>query len=220
MYNGDVLDMFEAVLAPESAFLSTPKAEMLARLKSLDFAFKPVFVAVGDVFEEDADMGRLRNFFNDFFYANDQKSLVSLANLFKVVVVLVGVAKDRFRLLVYRGAQAAQAGEGLPAGFEQVLPAVELLVKRKVLANEQQFKAACARPRLTKSAKQLKNLEGNRELGQVFGRVHVRQQNLKSLKLKFSKKIRKAAARTAKAKAKPKTAPESSARQKAEAPAS
>lgn len=75
---------------------------------------------------------------------------------------------------------------------------MEFEIKRKSLATDAQFKAACVKPKLTKSAKKLKNLEGNRELGQVFGRVHVRQQNLKSLKLRFSKKIKKA-------KAKPKT---------------
>jgi hypothetical protein len=69
---------------------------------------------------------------------------------------------------------------------------MEFVIRRKVLANDTQFKAACVKPKLTKSSKQLKNLEGNKALGEVFGRVHVRQQNLKTLKLKFSKKIRKA----------------------------
>jgi hypothetical protein len=68
---------------------------------------------------------------------------------------------------------------------------MEFEIKRKALASDSLFKAACVKPKLTKSSKKLKNLEGNKELGEVFGRVHVQQQNLKSLKLKFSKKIRK-----------------------------
>ena len=68
---------------------------------------------------------------------------------------------------------------------------MEFELKRKTLAPDNVFKAACVKPKLTKSSKKLKNMEGNKELGEVFGRVHVRQQNLKSLKLKFSKKIKK-----------------------------
>lgn len=98
--------MFEAVLVPGSEYLRVPKQDMLARLKTLDFAFKPVFMSLGDVFEEDPDMGRIRNFFNDFFHANDKQSLVSLNSLFKVVIVLVGISKDRFQLIVHTGQPA------------------------------------------------------------------------------------------------------------------
>ena len=65
-------------------------------------------------------------------------------------------------------------------------------MKRKKISTDTQFKAACIKPKLTKTSKKLKNLEGNKSLGEVYGRVHVRQQNLKTLKLRFSKKIRKA----------------------------
>ena len=75
--------------------------------------------------------------------------------------------------------------------MKQVLPPIECELKRKRVAPDSQFKAACVKPKLTKSSKKLKNLEGHRALGEVFGRVHVRQQNLKTLKLKFSKKIKK-----------------------------
>ena len=71
------------------------------------------------------------------------------------------------------------------------MPPIEFKLNRKQLADDAKFKLACVQPKLHKSSKLLKNLEGNKIFGEVYGRVHIRQQNLKSLKLKFSKKIRK-----------------------------
>jgi hypothetical protein len=98
-----MLDMFEIVLVPDSPYIKMSKTEVVNKLKSLDFAFKPIFMTIGDVFEEDSSMSRIRNFFNDFFFANDEKSTISLNNLYKVIVVMVGISRDRFQLILQTG---------------------------------------------------------------------------------------------------------------------
>ena len=53
MFNNQILDMFETVLSPDSVYLTQSKIDILKKLKNLDFIFKPVFMAIGDIFEED-----------------------------------------------------------------------------------------------------------------------------------------------------------------------
>ena len=76
--------------------------------------------------------------------------------------------------------------------MDQIIAPIEFNLNRKIFSNDTKFKQACVQPKLTKTSTKLKNIEGNQILGEVYGRVHVRQQDLKSLKLRFSKKIRKA----------------------------
>ena len=99
----EILDLFEVVLVPDSPYTKANKHEMVNMLKTLDFAFKPIFMTIGDVFEEDSSMSRIRNFFNDFFFANEEKSTISLNNLYKVIIVMVGLSKDRFQLILQTG---------------------------------------------------------------------------------------------------------------------
>ena len=101
MYEKEILDMFELVVDPNSSFLKEGQDEMNRKMKKFNFAFKPVFVAVGDVFEEDPGMGRVRNFFNDFIHANESKVNVSMTNAFKIVVVLTGLSTEKLQLAVY-----------------------------------------------------------------------------------------------------------------------
>ena len=62
-------------------------------------------MAIGDVFEEDQAMGRIRNYFNDMFHANEEKSTISLNNLFKIIIVLVGISNEKFQIIFYSGNQ-------------------------------------------------------------------------------------------------------------------
>jgi hypothetical protein len=182
MFNEDVLDMFEILLTnPEQCDIAKPT--FLESLKKIDFVFKTTFISLGDVFEEDKEMQKVRNFFNDFFHANEESSKVLLSNAFKVVVVLIGLPGQRMILRVYSKGQT---------GLVDLVPPLEFKLHRAALASDSVYKSAFVKPSLTKSSAKLKNLEGNKALGEVYGRVHIRQQNLKSLKLKFSKKIRKA----------------------------
>ena len=72
LFNNEILDLFELVVVQDSEFVKADPVDLLKKLNDFDFAFKPVFVSIGDVFEEDSALGRLRNFFNDFFHANDE----------------------------------------------------------------------------------------------------------------------------------------------------
>ena len=77
-------------------------------LKDIDFAFKASFIAIGDVFEENKEMSKVRNFFNDFFHSNEEKVTVSMKSLFKIVVVLVGLAEDKFQLVLFQENQKSK----------------------------------------------------------------------------------------------------------------
>lgn len=101
IYEKEILDMFEATIDPESSFLKNGQKELDRRLKNFTFAFKPVFIAIGDVFEESMEMGRIRNYFNDFFHANEEEVKVSVRNAFKIVVVLTGLSLEKFQISVY-----------------------------------------------------------------------------------------------------------------------
>ena len=102
IFNGEVLDIFEACIASKSEYLKKSKSEILMQLKNIDFAFKPCFLAIGDIFEENIEMGKVRNYFHDFFHANEEKSVVSLTTLFKMVVVLIGLSATTFQITIYR----------------------------------------------------------------------------------------------------------------------
>lgn len=174
--------MFEMVLLNNEQ-CDIAKPNFLDSLKMIDFVFKTTFISLGDVFEENREMQKVRNFFNDFFHANEENCKVLLENVFKVIVVLIGLPDQKLILRVY---------SKTPQGLVDLVPPLEFKLHRASLADDSVYKSAFIKPSLTKTSAKLKNLEGNKALGEVYGRVHIRQQNLKSLKLKFSKKIRKA----------------------------
>lgn len=181
IYNNDILDMFELVLTNSQEILDSSN-ELTQKIKSIDFAFKTTFIALGDVFEENKQMEKVRNFFNDFFHANEENVTVSLKSVFKVVAVLIGLPDNKLILRFY-----TQNGTEL----DSLTPAIHFKLNRTSIANDGVYKKALIKPTLQKTSRKMKNLEGNLALGEVYGRVHVRQQNLKSLKLRFSKKIKK-----------------------------
>ena len=182
MYNNEVLDMFEMVLLNHEEFTNN-ESVLAEKLKHIDFTFKTTFLSFGDIFEEDKEMEKLRNSFNDYFHANEEQAKISLNNVFKVVVVMIGLPDKKFSFKFY-----SQKNSELVSIF----PTLKFQLHRTFMSDDQTYKNALTKPKLTKSSAKLKNLEGNKKLGEVYGRVHVRQQDLKSLKLRFSKKIKKA----------------------------
>lgn len=135
-----------------------------------------VFIALGDVFENDDRMRRLRNIFHDVFC--NSTPAVNIKENLGFVVTLVGLDEKRVLLKLYE----RRGGQLTNIDLE-----IELSLERSQICDNDIFEEACKQP---KKVKKVKNLEHN-TLGQKMGRVHVTQQDLKTLRLKKIRKPKK-----------------------------
>lgn len=144
-------------------------------LNGISSSQRVTFVAVGDVFENDDRMRRVRNIFHDVF--SSSVSTINLRETMGFVVTMVGIDEKQVCFRLYR----AERGHLLDLELK-----LTLSIERAVLCENDAFEEACKQP---KKKKKVKNLEDN-EIGQKLGRVHVRQQDLRTLRLKKIKKMR------------------------------
>ena len=153
--------------------------DILATFREFDLHAIPTLVCLGDVFETNPTMGRIRNYFSDFF-APFRNGTVFMNSDFgmQLVVVLVGFEDQSVAISVSKA-----SGQGTALNDMGVL--LRLKVDRVTLADDEKFKEACKQ--LTSKNKNKKTIEKD-SLGETMGRVFVRQQDLKSLRLKRIKK--------------------------------
>lgn len=136
----------------------------------------PVFVALGDAFENDDSLRRVRNLFNDLFRGGAMES-VNLRDNLGFAIVLAVTEDKRLCLRLFRAEKGQMTDLGLRLDFT---------VDRVALASNADFEAACRQP---KAKKQAKNVEEN-AVGQKLGRVHVQQQDLRTLRLRKIRRLR------------------------------
>jgi ribosome production factor 2 len=173
LYNHVVLDIFEAQVTaiegnPELAF------------KNIDTTQRPVLLVFGDIFETKPELGRVRNFFNDLFGSNNQKKKIDVENSLNFVVTLTGYENQTFELAFHRYNKQLNKLDNLGVKLSMKLG-------RAQIAADDIFKEACKQPKLEKKTA-LRKVSEKSKVGEHLARVHVKQQDLKTLRLKKIKK--------------------------------
>lgn len=172
IYDGDVLDMFELSLTRFDG-------EVEKTLSEIDEAQKLVFMAIGDAFEFNTDLLRIRNFLHDFMVQRQKNVTVDIDNAVKYTFVVQALNETTLQFNLYRYNKAADAMEKMNVEFEGK-------IGRRKLADNDRYKKALEKPKKIK-VKAKRNIEED-ELGDTVGRIHVQQDNLKSLRIKKIKK--------------------------------
>lgn len=173
-FDGAILDMFEANIVSFSG-------DAVKALGVFDLTAIPVFMCFGDVFETDPLMGRVRNYFADLFspYRNE-KVLLNVNFGLQMVITLNGFEDKTLVLNVFKFDR--QEAKLKDLGIKLVLK-----VGRAKMAEDDKWKEACKQPRLERPKREKRYKEVN-ALGETMGRVFVKQQDLKTLRLKKIKK--------------------------------
>lgn len=172
VFDNEVLDMFE---------LSITKfeGEVEKVLSEIDESQKLVFMAIGDAFEYNTDLLRIRNLLHDFMVQRQKGVLVNVDSALKYTLVVQALDETTLRFCMYKHNKATDQMEKLPLEFEGS-------IGRRKLADNDRYRKALEKPKKTKS-KARKNVEED-ELGDKVGRIHVQQDNLKTLRVKKVKK--------------------------------
>lgn len=148
-------------------------------LSEIDEAQKLVFMAIGDAFEYNTDLLRVRNFINDFIVQRHKGTLINIDTAIRYTFVVQALDETTLRFNLFRYNKSKDQMEKMPLEFEGT-------VGRRKLADNEKYKKACEKPKKAK-AKAKRNIEED-ELGDRVGRIHVQQDNLKVLRVKKLKK--------------------------------
>ena len=172
VFDNQVLDMFEAtILSFEGDYKSA--------LKYFDYGTLPSLICLGDVFETNPVMTRVRNYFTDFFSPfRNEKIFLDVDFGLQLVVTLVGLEDQTIVFSFSRFDNKLKTMTDL--GIK-----LNIKVGRNKIADDELFQEACKELKLEKKKK--KTIELN-EFGETMGRVYVRQQDIKTLMLKRIKK--------------------------------
>lgn len=149
--------------------------------KQFDMNTFPIFMCFGDVFETNPDMSRIRNFFADFFSPFRNEKIFFNVDFGLQLIVTLNAFEDKTLVFnFYRFDKPNNCMQDLK---------LKLILKidRLKLADETEFKEACKHFKQEARKSTHRNQELN-SLGETEGRVFVRQQDLKTLKLKKIKK--------------------------------
>lgn len=176
-----MLDMFELRVV-------SVKGNPIDCLKNFDTAQAPILIALGSIFETNSDLNRVRNFFTDLF-SNQRldKITVDFEKALNLVINLTGNEDGSFALDFCKVDR--QNSRLVEIGIS-----VEFKMNRSKMAAEELFREACKQPKFEKKTKLKKVLERN-GIGETLARVHVKQQDLRTLRLK---KLKKRATKTSK----------------------
>lgn len=173
LHDHKVLDQFETqITAIEGNFEEA--------FKQIDLTQRAILVVFGDVFETKPELGRIRNFFTDMFGSNNQKTKIDIEYSLGFVITLTGFEDGSLELRFHKYSKAQ--GALVDLGVK-----LRMRLGRTKLATDEVFKEACKQPKLEKKTA-LKKVSEKSGTGEHLARVHVRQQDLKTLRLKKIKK--------------------------------
>ena len=148
--------------------------------KKIDLVQKNTTIFLGDLFETDANLSKVRNFLTDFFGSNHQEKVIDIE--YSINFVITVIARTETLVEVHFGKYSHAS-----AKVESIGLSMTLKVDRCNFAAEEVMKEAVKHPKLEKKTA-LRKVEEKTETGEHLARVHVKQQDLKTLQLK---KIRK-----------------------------
>lgn len=168
VYDAEILDMFEISLTKF-------EGEVEKVLSEIDEAQKIVFMAIGDAFEYNTDLLRIRNLLHDMMTNRHKDTIINLETSVKYTFLVQALDETTLRFGLYRYNKNSDKIEKMPLEFEGK-------VGRRKLADNDRFKKALEKMKKIKS-KAKKNVEED-DIGDKVGRIHVQQDNLKTLRIK------------------------------------
>lgn len=166
MFDGHILDMIEFGVDFYKSIADFP-----ARIS---LGMKPILIFVGEPFETDFDMIRIKNLLNDFFLGPKPTS-IRVKGIEHIIMFIAHGGKIYMR--PYLIEQKKVTGSDKPVvKCHDMGPQLDLEVRRTRIANHDHFTQACKqKPKVSKSSRN-KNISKD-ELGTTHGRVHIGRQN-------------------------------------------
>mmetsp|Transcript_13627 Transcript_13627/g.25712 ORF Transcript_13627/g.25712 Transcript_13627/m.25712 type:complete len:277 (+) Transcript_13627:285-1115(+) len=165
-FDNESLDMFEFGLVDYKSLRDFPANTAHA-------GFKPLILFQGELFETEEKYVRLKNLLLDFF-GGDPAEKVDSRSLDRALVFTITedetITMQQFQIR-------------LPFTTTEIGPRAELKLRRSELADDKKFRTACKE---VKKQKKVKNVTTN-ALREKRGRVHIQQQDIKTIALKKRK---------------------------------
>eukprot|EP00824_Muranothrix_gubernata_P003129 TRINITY_DN13875_c0_g1_i1.p1 TRINITY_DN13875_c0_g1~~TRINITY_DN13875_c0_g1_i1.p1 ORF type:complete len:301 (+),score=43.51 TRINITY_DN13875_c0_g1_i1:2-904(+) len=149
---------------------------------------KPVILFQGTPFEYSDNLIKAKNMLADFFKLYDVKQ----ANILETRRLLVFTAIDEksIRISHYETQKPAQDMEEGKFEMKELGPSCNLTIRRTQLPSNDLYKSATVKPKVKKTTAQAKKNIITNALSQTKGRIHISQQDLKTLNLHKPKKMK------------------------------
>lgn len=182
LYDAHVLDMFE---------LGVENYKALTEFDGSKCAFgsKPCLLFVGETFEQDHEMKRLKNLFIDFFRGPvvDNIRLDGLEHVFMFTATDGKILFRTYKILLKK------SGHRIPrVELEEMGPSIDFVVRRTKLASDDLFKKSRKKP--TENVPKKKKNISHDAFGSKLGRIHMTKQDLDTLQLRKMKGLKRSTA--------------------------
>lgn len=171
-FDGHVLDMFE---------FGVENVKLLHEFKNQKVTpgVKPLIVFSGEVFENEFEYMKLKNYFLDFFVGPkvDGVRLSGLESVIQIVAADNKIHFRHFRILLKK------SGTKIPrVELDEIGPRFDLTLRRFKLASHDLYKHSMRQPQALR-VKKVKNVNVS-ALGTTFGRIHLERQDFGKLAVK------------------------------------
>eukprot|EP01031_Cornospumella_fuschlensis_P032979 gene32979-39884_t len=170
LYDGHILDMYEFGVTDFHSVTEFPGSKKA-------IGSKPMMIFLGDLWQIDAQYGKIQNLLLDFFRGFKADKL-SLEGIDHVVTCAIheGTISVRVYYVNYRKSTASKVPELV---LQPMGPSMDLLLRRTQMASEDMWKTAIRRPKILEQSK-VKNITRT-DMGDKVGRIHMKKQNLDSM---------------------------------------
>ncbi|CAO3676287.1 unnamed protein product [Umbelopsis ramanniana] len=185
MFSHQIMDMME---------LGIEKATAMSQTKGSKCAvgMKPLMVFNGELFDTNENYKNLKNMFTDFFHGQSIDA-INLTGLEHVITVTAAPLEGKNAGLIYFRVytiQLKKSGAKTPRiELEDMGPSLDFKMRRIQLPKADIWKIATKVPKELKP-KKVKNVEKD-EMGDVFGRIHLGDQNLEKIQTRKMKGLKK-----------------------------
>ncbi|CAO3683186.1 unnamed protein product [Umbelopsis vinacea] len=185
MFEHQVMDMME---------IGVESATAMSQIKGAKCAvgMKPLMVFNGELFDTHDNYKNLKNMFTDFFHGQniDAINLTGLEHVITLTAApLEGKNAGKIFLRVYT-IQLKKSGAKTPRiELEEMGPSLDFKLRRVQLPKPEIWKLATMVPKELKP-KKVKNVEKD-EMGEVYGRIHLGNQNLEKIQTRKMKGLKK-----------------------------
>lgn len=148
---------------------------------------KPLFVFLGDLFQNSSQLQGIQNILLDFF-EGPRPLAVNLLG-FDYLIGCSAQSESRIHLALYKVDLKAKGRSGASVTLTEIGPVLDLKIMRKQFPSEELRKTAYMIPQeLRKGKGRNKNVTFD-ELGSKEGRLHIQQENIQGIALRrFSEK--------------------------------
>ncbi|KAI9302248.1 ribosome production factor 2 [Cunninghamella echinulata] len=180
MFNYQVLEMIE---------LGIEKITAMSQIKGskASIGMKPLLIFNGELFDSNQTYQHIKNYFLDFF--NGEASDAVNLNGLEYVISFTALSDTKIIMRTYN-VQLKKSGVKTPrVELEEMGPHFDFVVRRTISPKRDLWKAAVKVPNELKKPK-VKNVEKD-EMGDMYGRVHVGQQDLHKIQTRKMKGLKK-----------------------------